>query len=86
MFQALDGLAGNIEVRAPGRLREIDANFAGQIATSVWLGYLSEAAACEALLAYAVARRRIEGGHLIEQRDALLAEYRRCRKRQELMS
>lgn len=86
MFRALEGLAAGTAEPEDEQLRSVDACFAGQIATSVWLGYMTDAAAREALLSYAVACRLRESGQPIGLREALLAEYRRCRERQDLVS
>jgi hypothetical protein len=92
MFRALEGLdddrAGRRErQRGEGRyLAEVDTNFAAQIATAVWIGNLSDDAAREALLSYAIACQLCDRAHLIRFREALLAEYRHCRERQDLVS
>lgn len=68
------------------RLGRIATEFAGQIATAVWLGKLTDAAAREALWSYAIARRR--GIRWASDRlwQALIGEYRRRRERQDACS
>jgi len=63
----------------------VDRAFACQLATSVWLRQLDDAAAGEVLSAYAMARcrGRYEQGFL---RAALEDEYRLCRERLDLCS
>ncbi len=78
--------AADREEAATAALSAIDYRFAGQIATSVWLGYLTDPAAREALLSYAIAKRLCQRGKLLRLRDALLAEYELCRERQDLVS
>lgn len=61
----------------------VEAEFAGQVATSVWLGTLTEDAAREAFWSYALAccsGKRRESRTLCE---TLMAEYRRRRTRQD---
>jgi hypothetical protein len=83
----MEGLADDAPEREPpAGLSEVDASFAGQIATAVWIGKLDEEAAREALLSYAIACQLCERTHLIRLREALLAEYRHCRERQDLVS
>ncbi len=68
------------------RLTRIEADFAGQIATAVWLRRLTVEAAREALCAYALACRGAGDGAHGFVGAALEYEYRRCRERQELCS
>ena len=89
MFQALISNMADVTGDCGGSgsgLVDVDSNFAAQIATAVWLGYLTDAAAREALLSYAIACQLCGRSHLIRLRDALIAEYRLCRERQELVS
>lgn len=67
------------------RLTRVESNFVGQIAAAVWLRRLSDEAAREALVSYAMARHR---GKRVHARlwVALEHEYRRCRERQDLCS
>lgn len=82
-------LQTNLTVAGPavGRdLSEVEAGFAGQIATAAWLGDMTHEAAIEAFVAYALAcypRNRIDSEFV---RMALIAEYRRRRERLDLMS
>jgi hypothetical protein len=68
-----------------GRLTQVEADFALQIATAVWLCRFSDADARDVLGLYALAGRR---GKPAQSRlwAALVAEYRHCRERQELCS
>lgn len=94
MFRALERMTDDAARRHTAQVakrhkryfNEIDANFAAQIATAVWIGNLSDAAAREALLSYAIACQLADRTHLIRLREALIAEYRRCRERQDLVS
>jgi hypothetical protein len=66
------------------RLGTVAADFAGHIATAVWLGKLTHEAACEALWSYALAccpGRRCDSAIM---RADLMAEYRRRRDGQDL--
>lgn len=66
-------------------LTEVAAEFAGQIATAVWLRRLTDEAAKEALGAYALACWRLRPAR--DRLDAaLLREYRRRRERQDACS
>lgn len=71
--------------RAAYRLTRIESDFAGQIATAVWLRRLTDEAAREALGSYAIA---CHGGREARAglRAALEREYRRCRERQDICS
>lgn len=64
----------------------IAADFAGQIATAVWLRKLTEEAAREVLWCYSLACHRGKRWESIALRDALIAEYRRRRERQDACS
>lgn len=64
----------------------IAADFAGQIATAVWLSKLTDAAAREALWSYALACHRGKRWESMGMRAALVAEYRRRRERQDACS
>ena len=68
------------------KLNTIAADFAGEIAISVWLGKLTEEAAHEALGSYAMASHRARGMHCGRLREALVGEYRRRRERQDACS
>jgi hypothetical protein len=80
-MSGVDEMNGRHDERGLGM---IAAEFAGQIATAVWLRKLSEEAAREALGSYARAchsgTRRDAAGLL----DALVAEYRRRREQQDV--
>lgn len=67
-------------------LSPFESTFAGQIATAVWLGNLTEQAALEALTSYAIACHLRERANSLRLRAALLTEYRRTRERQDLVS
>lgn len=64
----------------------IAADFAGQIATAVWLGKLTGEAAREALWCYSLACHRGKRWESIAMREALTVEYRRRRERQDACS
>jgi hypothetical protein len=66
-------------------LSAVESDFAGQIATAVWLCRLTEEPAREALGSYAMARHRTEKARA-GLGAALEHEYRRCRERQDLCS
>jgi hypothetical protein len=68
-----------------GRLTQVEADFALQIATIVWLGRLTEEAALDAIGAYALAGRRGKPAQALLW-AALVAEYLHCRERQDLCS
>lgn len=81
------GRAGRAASRlGPTELTALESSYAGQIATAVWLGKLSDEGAREALLSYAIACHLCEGTLVIRLRAALLAEYRHWRERQDLAS
>ena len=61
----------------------IACDFVGQIATAVWLEKLSDAAAREALWSYALACHRGKRWESMGLSEALIAEYRRRRERQD---
>ena len=86
MFRALESLDRETPRQCGVRLGKLDSSFAGQIATAVWLGFLSDRAAREAILSYAMACGMTGRLPLIRLRDALLAEYQFCRERQDLVS
>lgn len=65
-------------------LGPIAADFAGHIATAVWLGKLSDEAACEALWSYAMACCPGKQCDAAIMRADLVAEYRRRRDGQDL--
>ena len=67
-------------------LNTMTSDFVGRISVAVWIGRLSDEAACEALEAYASACRRL--GHMSGKgiHEAILAEYRHRREGQELCS
>jgi hypothetical protein len=67
------------------RLTRVESDFAGQIATAVWLRRLTDDEAREALGAYAMACHRDKRVHARLQ-TALEHEYRRCRERQDVCS
>ncbi len=67
------------------RLTRVESDFVGQIAAAVWLYRLTDEAAREALVSYAMARHRGRRVHA-RLRAALEHEYRHCRERQELCS
>lgn len=67
-------------------LNTMTADFVGRISVAVWIGRLSDQAACEALQAYAEACREGDRPASGSMRDLLLAEYRRRREGQELCS
>jgi hypothetical protein len=69
----------------PCRLTKVESAFVGQIAAAVWLRRLTDEAAREALVSYAMARHR---GKRVHARlwAALEREYRHCRERQDLCS
>jgi hypothetical protein len=67
-------------------LNEVAADFAGQIAAAVWLGKLTEDAAREALLSYAIACHQAQRTPCVRLREALVCEYRRRRARQDACS
>lgn len=84
-----EGSAGAVvaDLTDPARcLSELECNFAGQIATAVWLDRLTDEQAREALLSYAIARHLCEGVLAIRLRAALESEYRHWRERQDLAS
>jgi hypothetical protein len=68
-----------------GRLTQIEAHFAQQIAMAVWLSKLTDEAARDTLGLYALAGRRGKPARAC-LRDALVAEYRHCRERLDLCS
>ena len=67
------------------RLTRVESDFVGQIAAAVWLCKLTDEAAREALVSYAMARHRGKRVHA-RLSAALEREYRRCRERQDLCS
>ena len=81
------GSAGyEVEVTSEAsRLTRVESNFVGQIAAAVWLHRLTDEAAREALVSYAMARHRARRPHA-RLWAALEHEYRRCRERQDLCS
>lgn len=68
------------------RLDAVSAEFAGQIATAVWLTNLTDAAAREALWSYAMACYCGARWRSMGLWRALLAEYRRRREGQDACS
>lgn len=68
------------------KLSTTAADFAGQIATAVWLGKLTDESAREALVSYAIAYHRARRIPCVRLKDALLSEYRRRRERQDACS
>lgn len=68
------------------RLSTVSADFAGQIATAVWLGKLTDETAGEALWSYAIACHRGNRPESASMLDALMAEYRRRREWQDACS
>ena len=72
--------------RSASELSAVESSFAGQIATAVWIGKLTEEAAREALCSYAIACHLSERGNLMRLHTALLSEYRRWRERQDVAS
>jgi hypothetical protein len=66
------------------RLGSVAAEFAGHIATAVWLGKLTDEAACEALWSYAMACCRGKRYECARMRVDLMAEYRHRRDGQDL--
>lgn len=74
-----------IEAVGSSRLTQVAADFAGQIATAVWLRRLTDEAAREALGSYALACAAT-GPARERMGAALLSEYRRRRERQDACS
>lgn len=68
------------------KLNSAAADFAGQIAIAVWLGKLTEEAAREALASYAMACHQAKRISCVRLKEALVAEYRRRRERQDACS
>ena len=68
-----------------GDLSRVEADFAVQIATDVWLGTLTDEAARAVLGAYAMACHRDRRAQA-RFRATLVREYRRCRERQDVCS
>lgn len=64
-------------------LGPVPAEFAGQVATAVWLGKLTDEAAGEALWSYAMACRGGARPAATRMLAALMSEYRRRREWQE---
>lgn len=67
------------------QLTRVESAFVAQIAVSVWLCRLTDEAAREALVSYAMARQRSKRVHN-GLCAALEREYRHCRERQDLCS
>ena len=67
-------------------LNRLEAAFAGQLATAVWIGQLTDTGAREAILSYAIASHFTVRTPVMRLNSALLAEYRHWRERQELVS
>jgi hypothetical protein len=67
------------------RLTRVESDFVGQIAVAVWLCRLTDEAAREVLVSYAMARHRGKRVHA-GLCAALEREYRHCRERQDLCS
>lgn len=65
-------------------LGDVSAEFAGLIATAVWLRKLSEEAACDVLRFYAMACQSGTGRSAAAVLDALMAEYRLRRAQQDI--
>ncbi len=68
------------------KLSTMAADFAGHIATAVWLGKLSDEAAREALGSYALACYRSRRTPAAGMTEALYSEYRRRREWQDACS
>ncbi len=64
-------------------LGAVAADFAGQVATAVWLGKLTDEAACEALWSYALACHGGARPASTRMCAALTSEYRRRREWQD---
>lgn len=67
-------------------IRTMTTDFVGRLAVAVWIGRLSDEAACAALDAYAAACQRIEPAEGSNLRQVALAEYRHRREGQDLCS
>lgn len=70
----------------PVRLTRISAEFAGQLATAVWLRKLTDEAAREALWSYAMSCHGGTRPEAMRMLEALTAEYRRRRDWQDACS
>lgn len=68
------------------KLNDVAAEFAGQIATAVWLSKLTDTAAREVLWSYAMACHHGKRARSMRMRAALVSEYRKRRERQEACS
>jgi len=68
------------------KLSTIATDFAGQIAVAVWLGKLTDEAAREALVSYAMACHQAKRMPCVRLREALVCEYRRRREQQDACS
>jgi hypothetical protein len=62
------------------------SEFVGRISVAVWIGKLTDDAACEVLEAYAAACTETEAVHPARVHEAILAEYRYRRDGQDLCS
>ncbi len=67
-------------------LTAMTADFIGRISVAVWIGKLSDDAACEALEAFAAACERAGTPRHEHVHETILAEYRYRREGQELCS
>lgn len=67
-------------------LSTLTSEFVGRISVAVWIGKLSDDAACEALEAYASACEETAAEHPARVHEAILAEYRYRRDGQDLCS
>lgn len=70
----------------PTKLSRVAVDFAGQIATAVWLRRLTDEAAREVLWSYAMACNSGRPGRSARMRTALVSEYRRRREGQDACS
>jgi len=86
MFETQRIVVVDADERSASELGTVESSFAGQIATAVWLGKLTDGAAREALSSYAIACHLCERANRMRLHAALFTEYRHCRERQDLVS
>jgi len=67
-------------------LDTMTAEFVGRLSVAVWIGRLTDDAACEVLEAYAAACQRMDPSPVPDKSRSILAEYRYRREAQDLCS